>query len=1194
MKIYKHIKKHRLCSLFIWLFTVLSLYSQPVAKLVLNQPITSNYSAHATESISLQDGFTTNGHEFSASIVFSVPAQIPYLRQEEVPTPDIITTPTKNYIYKVMPREPDFWVRTSNENVAAITYYDGLGREEQTINVMAGPAKNDYVYLTGYDEFGRKNKKYLPFSGDLTGQYYSGATTIQESFYSPSQSPVPDYATDYAPWAVTEFEPDPISRVTEQGAPGSAWQPGTGHTINTDYQTNGTDEVMLWRAGSGLTDITQYVCYETGTLYKTVTTDENGTEITEYKNLKGDVVLKSIKNDFLQPDNTILSYYHDTYYVYDDFGMLRCVIPPEANGTVDIDYCYFYQYDARKRMIVKKIPGAEAVYMVYDDRDRLIASQDGNMRDPDGDNNTSDQTWLITKYDHLNRPVITAEYPVNENREGLQTIVDGYSTGVMFETYNPTASGNVHGYDNQSFPANLDPSYVLTVNYYDTYAAIDLSGIPELAFSEADITGLSSTDYNDFDETASDKTTGLLTVSKINILGTSDYLWNLQYYDYKARIIQTVSTNYFAGIDRVSNKYNFIGEVLATVTEHNDGSVVIGDRFVYDHTGRLLEDWQQIAGESEILLLANKYNELGEVKEMYYHGEDDGTNIYTLQKNGLSYNIRGWLSSMNDPSDLYPEETDLFAMKLFYNNATLSFPNLVRFNQYNGNIAAIEWNNAYNNVRQAYGFHYDGMNRIKNATHGTATSSFSDDQRYGVPNINYDTNGNITALQRYGNSAGSLIDDLTYSTYDGNQLINVSESSSIGDPDNGFISGNTTIYSDYEYDANGNMIIDRNKGISSEIFYNYLNLPESILFDNGNEVSYTYDAAGNKLENIDPYDKITNYINNFVYVDGSLAYILTPQGRILCEGSDYTYEYHMRDHLGNTRVAFTAEDGEAVVRQVADYYPFGMLHDNPLNILDADQRYLYNSKELQEGTDWYDYGARMYMPDLGRWTTIDPMAEKYAPISPYEYVRNNPILRLDPNGMWDVTVHVYNNREQYGYGVAVVTDRSGNEVARYNVRVIGQHRDRMTTNGDTPNGTYDIPDNNMWMSGGSVASYGPNARLIINPESGEAEESDRDEFRMHGGRQGENDWKQEPDEPLQPTNGCIRMYDDDIANMKTITDGLMENDAEEVGGQVTVVDDLETTGVEGNSVEIQYRVPQEELNYWQNFVNDLLNNSGNE
>lgn len=66
------------------------------------------------------------------------------------------------------------------------------------------------------------------------------------------------------------------------------------------------------------------------------------------------------------------------------------------------------------------------------------------------------------------------------------------------------------------------------------------------------------------------------------------------------------------------------------------------------------------------------------------------------------------------------------------------------------------------------------------------------------------------------------------------------------------------------------------------------------------------------------------------------------------------------------------------------------------------------------------------------------------------------------------------------------------------------------------------------------------------------------------------------------------MYDDDIANLKTIVDELMENDSEEVGGQVTVVDDLEMTGAEGNSVQVQYVVPEEELDYWQNIINSIF------
>ena len=68
----------------------------------------------------------------------------------------------------------------------------------------------------------------------------------------------------------------------------------------------------------------------------------------------------------------------------------------------------------------------------------------------------------------------------------------------------------------------------------------------------------------------------------------------------------------------------------------------------------------------------------------------------------------------------------------------------------------------------------------------------------------------------------------------------------------------------------------------------------------------------------------------------------------------------------------------------------------------AVQPYKYNGKELdrKDGLDWYDYGARYYDAALGRWHVVDPMSEKYYGVSPYLYCVNNPILLVDPNGMW--------------------------------------------------------------------------------------------------------------------------------------------------------------------------------------------------
>ena len=137
--------------------------------------------------------------------------------------------------------------------------------------------------------------------------------------------------------------------------------------------------------------------------------------------------------------------------------------------------------------------------------------------------------------------------------------------------------------------------------------------------------------------------------------------------------------------------------------------------------------------------------------------------------------------------------------------------------------------------------------------------------------------------------------------------------------------------------------------------------------------------------------KTTDYVGNMIYENNALKRILVNGGYI----ESGVYYFYLTNHQSNNRVVANAS-GAAI--QKTHYYPFGAAFAE--NTGRDKQPYKYNGKELDEvhGLNLYDYGARHMEPALGRFTSVDPLAEKYYSVSPYAYCMNNPVKFIDPDG----------------------------------------------------------------------------------------------------------------------------------------------------------------------------------------------------
>jgi RHS repeat-associated protein len=415
-------------------------------------------------------------------------------------------------------------------------------------------------------------------------------------------------------------------------------------------------------------------------------------------------------------------------------------------------------------------------------------------------------------------------------------------------------------------------------------------------------------------------------------------------------------------------------------------------------------------------MVLNQYDELGQLKNKKVGGDvaTDIGNSIGIQTVDYTYNIRGWLTQINDPSSL---GADLFSFKINYNKVGHGATPL-----YNGNISETEWKTQSDNSLRWYKYGYDNLNRITSGIDNTS------DQRYSLQSIAYDKNGNITSLLRKGHVVANpvsgnstdfgIMDNLTYSYQtNSNKLLKVADAA--GTDTYGFkddaVNTAADTADDYTYDVNGNLTTDSNKAITN-ISYNHLNLPTQVTFSSGN-IQYIYDATGVKLKKIVSTGTTTEYAGNYIYENGNLQFFNTPEGYAepinvgnYTLGFKHTYQY--KDHLGNIRLSYkdlnqnTGAISLSIVEE-NNYYPFGLKHKgyNGGSNGQRHHKYMFGGKELQDeivgssSFEVYDFGARNYDAALGRWMNLDPLAEQMRRHSPYNYAFDNPIYFIDPDGM---------------------------------------------------------------------------------------------------------------------------------------------------------------------------------------------------
>lgn len=676
------------------------------------------------------------------------------------------------------------------------------------------------------------------------------------------------------------------------------------------------------------------------------------------------------------------------YNYYNQVGQLIATIPPEGvnkllNGGLnsyatksDIPFVTLSEYDINGRR--------RATYNKEQGRSEYVYRQDGRMRFSQNAGQRLAGTYAYSNYDQTGRIIETGEFKPT-------------GTGVAFNINGMGIEENVNV--DGGLGTGTKSYWVKTT--YDVPVSTGLAGYVQ---DDIYLTGVTS--YTE------------------NMAGAKTWF----NYDEQGHLVWAVEDIPGLGKKTIDYSLNSLGQVTKVIFQKGTVAETFVHYYEYDADQRLAAVYTNTTDNTATRKLQAKY-------AYYIHGPlkrvELGGNVQGLD---YTYTINGKLKAINHASkDLDPGKDgisgvnaafakDAFGLNLEYYNGdytrsgtsinSIPLTTTVADDQFTGNIKGMGW---YSRKPQSvitamgaaiedptmYAYKYDRKYQLNTGTWGApnyATPGFVASSAFKEYNLNYDAQGNILSLARTG-SGGAVTDNFTYSyPVASNQLQTVTNGS--------------TTYGSYAYNVLGQLATETPTGSPARyIKYDAAGKAVGVYADAAftqPKVTFTYNEKGQRIIKKDFVNNNTVYYlpdgsGNVmaIYTQAGTGAISQAEVPLYAAGRIGIYrrgtalsEYELSDHLGNVRATI---DQNRIIKQYADYYPFGsVLRDGG----SLDYRYgfqgQYNEKDKETG--WNAFELRMYDSRIARWLSTDPQAAERSWLSPYNFVQNNPVNRVDETG----------------------------------------------------------------------------------------------------------------------------------------------------------------------------------------------------